>query len=77
MGFRFQKRIQITKGVRLNLSKSGPGLSFGSPGARFSINPKGRKNASFGIPGTGLSYRTGCILPILLLIFVILVFSIR
>ncbi|HHX07406.1 MAG TPA: DUF4236 domain-containing protein [Erysipelothrix sp.] len=56
MGFRFSKRIKLHKLVNLNLSKGGVGVSVGVPGARFSINSKGRKQASVGIPGTGLSY---------------------
>ena len=56
MGFRFSKRIRLHKLVNLNLSKGGVGVSVGVPGARFSINSKGRSQASVGIPGTGLSY---------------------
>ncbi len=41
-------------GVRLNFSKSTVGLSFGVPGARYTINSKGRRTVSAGIPGTGL-----------------------
>ena len=41
-------------GVRLNFSKSTVGLSFGIPGARYTINSKGRRTVSAGIPGTGL-----------------------
>ena len=62
MGFRFQRRIRIGKGVFANLSKSGVGLSFGRRGARVSMDPRGKRRASVGIPGTGMSYRTGCTL---------------
>lgn len=41
-------------GVRLNFSKSTVGLSFGVPGARYTINSKGRRTVSAGLPGTGL-----------------------
>ena len=41
-------------GVRLNFNKNSTGLSFGVPGARYTINSKGRRTATFGIPGTGL-----------------------
>lgn len=57
MGLTFRKSIRIMKGVNLNLSKSGVGLSVGTRGARFSINSKGEGNASVGIPGTGVYYR--------------------
>lgn len=56
MGLRFRKSIKICKGVRLNVSKSGLGISFGVRGARFSISPTGRKTTSIGIPGTGIFY---------------------
>lgn len=56
MGFRFQKRIRIFKGLTLNLSKSGSSWTFGRPGA--SVNIKDDKvTGNIGIPGTGLSYR--------------------
>lgn len=58
MGFRFQKRINLGGGLRLNLSKSTIGISGGVRGARVSINSKGRQTTSVGIPGTGLYYRT-------------------
>ena len=56
MGLRFHKSINICKGVKVNLSKSGVGLSLGTNGARYSLNTSGRRTATFGIPGTGLSY---------------------
>ena len=56
MGFRFQKRIRIFKGLTLNLSKSGTSWTLGGPGA--SVNFKdGKATGNGGIPGTGLSYR--------------------
>jgi hypothetical protein len=56
MGFRFQKRIRLFKGVTLNLSKSGTSVSVGGRGA--SLNLKGDKiTGTVGVPGTGLSYR--------------------
>ena len=57
MAFRFWRRIRITPGVTLNLSKSGGSLSFGPRGAKFTIGPRG-KRATVGIPGTGLFYMT-------------------
>jgi hypothetical protein len=58
MGFRFQRRIRIAPGVRLNLSKSGLGGSVGRNGLRLGSDAKRRKYFSVGLPGTGLSYRT-------------------
>lgn len=55
MGFRFRKSVSLGKGVRLNFSKSGIGLSVGVRGARWSIGPSGPR-VTLGIPGTGLYY---------------------
>ena len=56
MGFRFQKRIRIFKGLTLNLSKSGTSWTLG--GRRTSVNVRGNKvTGTVGVPGTGLSYR--------------------
>jgi hypothetical protein len=63
MGFRYQRRIKICKGVNINLSKSGVGLSVGPKGAKIGISSKGKPYASVGIPGTGLSYRTNLPTP--------------
>lgn len=53
MGWRMRKSFKITKGVRLNLSKSGLGLSVGVKGLKFGVGPRGAYT-SVGIPGTGL-----------------------
>jgi hypothetical protein len=58
VGFRFQRRIRIAPGVRLNLSKSGIGASVGRTGLRVGMDAKRKKYFSVGLPGTGLSYRT-------------------
>ena len=56
MGLRFRKSIKIANGVKLNFGKKGVGVSVGGKGARYSINSSGRRTATVGIPGTGLSY---------------------
>jgi hypothetical protein len=56
MGFRFQKRISILPGVRINLSKGGVSTSLGPRGADVNIGKDGIATNA-GIPGTGLSYR--------------------
>jgi hypothetical protein len=58
MGFRFQRRIRIAPGVRLNLSRSGIAGSVGRTGLRLGLDAKRKKYFSVGLPGTGLSYRT-------------------
>jgi len=54
MSLRFRKSMKLMPGVRLNFSKETVGLSFGVPGARYTVNSKGRRTVSTGIPGTGL-----------------------
>lgn len=56
MGFRFRKSIKIAPGVKLNLNRKSVGVSIGTRGAHYTVNSKGRKTASVGIPGTGISY---------------------
>lgn len=56
MGLRFNKRIKICKGLSVNINKDSVGLSIGTKGARYTINSKGRKTATVGVPGTGLYY---------------------
>ena len=57
MGLRFRRSIKLLPGVRLNLSKSGIGVSAGASGLRVGVDSKGRGYTSAGIPGTGLSTR--------------------
>ena len=56
MGFRFRKSINLPFGIRINLSKSGIGFSWGVKGARITRTAKGKTQATFSIPGTGVSY---------------------
>jgi hypothetical protein len=52
---RFTRRRKIAPGVRLNLSKSGPSLSFGGRGYHYTVGHH-RRRATVGIPGTGVYY---------------------
>lgn len=56
MGLRFRKSKKIAPGVKLNIGKKSAGISFGTRGARYTVNSSGRRTASVGIPGTGISY---------------------
>lgn len=56
MGVRFRKSIKLAPGVRMNIGTKSAGLSFGGKGLRYSINSKGRRTSTVGIPGTGLSW---------------------
>ena len=42
MGWSLRKSFRLLPGVRLNLSKRGPRLSIGVPGARASIDMEGK-----------------------------------
>jgi hypothetical protein len=69
MGFRFQKRIRILPGVRVNLGKRGASVSIGGKGVTANVSTRGVQN-TYSIPGTGLSYVTkregaGCMIMIL------------
>lgn len=55
MGFRFFRRMKIGSGLSVNMSKSGPSLSFGPRGAKITVGSHGIRQTA-GIPGTGLYY---------------------
>lgn len=42
MGWFFRKSFRLLPGVRINISKSGPRVSVGVPGARASIDMEGK-----------------------------------
>jgi len=54
MSLRFRRTLKIAPGIRMNFNKDSIGLSFGPRGAHYTINSKGRRTLSAGIPGTGL-----------------------
>ena len=56
MGMRFKKSIKIAPGVKLNLNKKSVGMTVGGKGLHYTVNSKGRKTTTVGIPGAGLSY---------------------
>lgn len=56
MGFRFNKRLKVFKGLTLNLSKSGTSWTIGRPGASINVR-KDKISGSVGVPGTGMSWR--------------------
>lgn len=58
MGLRFRKSFKIAPGVKINLNKKSAGVTLGTKGAHYTINTSGKRTASVGIPGTGLSYST-------------------
>jgi hypothetical protein len=58
MGIRYQKRIPLAPGLKLNLNAKSVSLTGGIRGAHVTYNSKGQRTTSVGAPGTGLSYRT-------------------
>lgn len=57
MALRFQKRIKIAPGLKLNISKTGISTTVGIKGASVNIGKNGTY-ANTGLTGTGLSSRT-------------------
>ncbi len=53
MGIRFRRSVKLGKGLRLNLSKGGAGLSLGGRNMRMGVGPRGAYR-SMSIPGTGI-----------------------
>jgi tetratricopeptide (TPR) repeat protein len=57
MGYlRARRSIKLGPGVKLNLNKRSMGLTVGGRGAHYSVNTRGQRTRTVGIPGTGLSY---------------------
>ena len=57
MALYFRKSKQVIPGLRVNLSKTGVGLSVGSrKTGRFTLSPNGKIVGSISLPGTGLRY---------------------
>ena len=56
MGFRYRKSIKLGGGVRINISRSGIGYSWGVPGYRVTRTASGKTRTTASIPGTGISY---------------------
>ena len=57
MAWYLRRSVKILPGIRMNLSKSGLGLSSGIKGLRIAKSPNGKETIYGSIPGTGLRYR--------------------
>lgn len=57
MGIRFRKSINLGLGFRINMSKTGPGFSWGGKGFRLTRTASGNIRGTAYLPGTGLSYQ--------------------
>ena len=58
MSIRFRRSIKIAPGVKVNLTKTGVGMTVGPRGAHYSVHSSGRVTRSVGLPGTGLYYQS-------------------
>lgn len=56
MGMRFRKSASLGGGTKLNISKSGLGISSGVGNVRKSVNSSGRTRTTASAPGTGISF---------------------
>ena len=55
MRVRFRRSFRVIPGVKINLNKKSVGVTVGRRGMHYTVNSKGQKTASVGLPGTGLS----------------------
>lgn len=55
-GISVPTEVNLGGGLRLNVGKSGMGLSIGTKGFRIGVNSRGQIRTTVGIPGTGISY---------------------
>lgn len=55
MSLRFRRRLTLTRGLHLTLSRSGVSATVGVPGLRITLGQQPAISA--GLPGSGISYR--------------------
>jgi tetratricopeptide (TPR) repeat protein len=53
---RVRRSIKLGPGVKLNLNKRSMGLTIGGRGAHYSVNTRGQRTRTLGLPGSGVSY---------------------
>ena len=54
---RFRRSVKIAPGVRLNFNKASHSVTVGRRGVHYTHSTNGTVTKSFGIPGTGVSWR--------------------
>ena len=57
MGVQFRRSIKLAPGVRLNVTKTGFGVTAGGKVARYSVHSSGRRTLGLALPGTGTYYQ--------------------
>src|ERR1700674_2806020 len=56
MPVRFRRSIKLGPGLKFNINKKSVGFSVGMRGAHYTVNTRGQRTKSVGLPGTGLWY---------------------
>lgn len=59
MAFRVNRSFSIVPGVRFRLNKRSVGLTLGKGPFNYTVNSRGRRTSSVGIPGTGMYFQQG------------------
>lgn len=57
MVFRINRSFRIAPGVRFRLNKGSVGLTVGKGPLNYTVNSRGRRTSSLGIPGTGMYFQ--------------------
>ena len=57
VGVRVSKSFKVAPGVRLRVNAKSTSISLGGKGMRYTVNSKGRRTTTVGVPGTGVSVR--------------------
>jgi tetratricopeptide (TPR) repeat protein len=58
MSLRYRRSIKIAPGIKINLTKTGLGMTVGPRGNHYSVHSSGRHTRTVGLPGTGLYYQS-------------------
>jgi tetratricopeptide (TPR) repeat protein len=59
MAFRVNRSFSIVPGVKFRLNKRSMGLTLGKGPFHYTVNSRGRRTSSVGIPGTGMYFQEG------------------
>lgn len=59
MAFRVNRSFSIVPGVKFRLNKRSVGLTLGKGPFHYTVNSRGRRTSSVGIPGTGMYFQQG------------------
>ena len=57
MAFRVNRSFGVVPGVRFRVNKGSVGLTLGKGPFHYTVNSRGRRTSSVGIPGTGMYFQ--------------------